>query len=178
MIAKNILKLIDEAIIPSFALILGKMIGLFIAIYLLSLPFTLEGGQFLKIFPSVRFSNLQDYIVAENYSNMAMFIAASLGTIMVIIRAHYFHESHIHPILHAKLFALNLENLVAPSYHLYHQAAIWLIFLWLTVGFLILSSLLGITYPYLAFIAFIIAANFSWVFVVDIEKEIEISRSS
>ena len=176
MIAKNILKLIDEAIIPSVALVLGKMAGLFIVIYFFNLPFNLENGQFFKILPSVRFSNLTDYIAAENYSNMAMFIVAALGTIMVLVRAHYFHESHIHPTLHAKLVSLNLENLVAPSYHLYHQAAIWLIFLWLTVGFLVLSSILGITYPYLAFIAFIIAANFSWVFAVDIEREIEIAR--
>ena len=177
MIIKNLLKLIDEAIIPSFSLIIGKMTGLFIVIYFQNIPFTLESNQFLRILPSVRFSNLQDYIVAENYSNLAMFIVAAIGTIMVIIRAHYFHESHIHPKLHAKLVSLNLENLVAPSYHLYHQAAIWLIFLWLTVGFLILSSILSITYAHLAFIAFIIAANFSWVFVVDIEKEVELSRS-
>ncbi|MBI2326901.1 hypothetical protein HYU92_01135 [Candidatus Curtissbacteria bacterium] len=177
MIVKSLLKLIDEAIMPAAALIIGKMLGLLLASLYFQLPFTVQAGHFLKILPAVEFANLKDYILAESYSNMGMFIAASLGTLLVIIQAHYFHESHIHPTLHAKLVALNLENLVAPSYHLYHQAAIWLIFLWLTVGFLIISTVLGITYPYLAFIAFIVAANFSWVFAIDIEREIELSRN-
>lgn len=178
MVAKSVIKLIDEAIIPAVALIFGKMAGLALVIALLDLPFTIQSGQVLKILPSVHFPNLADYILAENYSNLAMFVAAALGTIFVIIRAHFFHESHIHPNLHARLVSLNLESLVAPSYHLYHQAAIWLLFLWLTVAFLIVSTLLDITYPLISAVAFIIAANFSWIFAMDIEKEIEISRSS
>ena len=176
MVAKSIVKLIDEAIIPALALIFGKMLGLALVITLLDLPFTIETGQVLKILPSVRFENLTDYILAENYSNLAMFIAAAVGTIFVIIRAHFFHESHINPSLHARLVSLNLESLVAPSYHLYHQAAIWLLFLWLTVAFLIVSMLTDITYPPFSAITFIIAANFSWIFAMDIEKEIEISK--
>ena len=177
MVARSIIKLIDEAIIPALALIFGKMAGLALAIVVLNLPFTIEAGQVLRILPSVHFANLADYILAENYSNLAMFVAAALGSIFVIIRAHFFHESHINPSLHARLVSLNLESLVAPSYHLYHQAAIWLLFLWLTVAFLLTSTLLDITYPAISAIAFIIAANFSWIFAMDIEKEIEISRS-
>ena len=177
MVAKSLVKLIDEAIIPAIALIVGKMLGLFLTIYFLDLPFNLKSGQILKILPSVQFTNITDYILAENYSNLAMFAGVILGTIFVLVRAHYFHESHIHPALHAKLVSLNLDSLVAPSYHLYHQAAIWLTFLWLTVAFLVISTILKITYVQISAIAFIIAANFSWVFVLDIEKEVEISRS-
>ena len=173
--AKSLVKLIDEAIIPAVCLIVGKMLGLFLASYFLKLNFTLKSSEFLKILPAVNFQNLQDYTVAENYSNLAMFIVAATGTAYVLIRAHYFHESHIHPRLHAKLVSLGQEWLVAPSYHLYHQAVIWLIFLWLTVGFLVLSSILEITYPQITIIAFVIAVNFSWVFALDVEKEIEIS---
>ena len=178
MITKSLTKLIDEAIVPAAALIFGKMLGLFLVIYFLKMPFNIASGEILKILPSVHFANLADYTIAENYSNLAMFSIAALGTIIVLVRAHFFHESHIHPKLHAKLASLNLESLVVPSYHLYHQAAIWLIFLWLSVGFLIISTILGVTYPQIAIIAFVVAANFSWVFALDIEKEVEISRSA
>ena len=177
MVTKSLVKLIDEAIIPAVALIFGKMAGLFLAIYFLELPFTIKSGEILWVLPSVHFQNLTDYIVAENYSNLEMFVIASCGTIFVLVRAHFFHESHIHPRLHAKLVSLNLEGLIAPTYHLYHQAMIWLIFLWLSVGFLTISSIFKITYPQIAIIAFVIAANFSWVLAVDIEKEVEIARS-
>ena len=115
MLSKSVIKLIDEAIIPALALIFGKMAGLALAIVVLNLPFTIEAGQVLRILPSVHFANLADYILAENYSNLTMFVAATLGTIFVIIRAHFFHSSHIHPNLHAKLVDLNLESLIAPS---------------------------------------------------------------
>src|SRR3989344_3113539 len=173
MITKSIVKLIDEAIIPAVALICGKMLGLLAASYFLNLSFTINSTGLLGALPSVQFSTLHDYILAENSSNLAMFLVAALGTIYVLVRAHFFHESHIHPVLHAKLVSLNLESLIAPSYHLYHAAAIWL-----TVGFLTLSTLLAITYPQITIIAFVVAANFSWVFAVDVEREIELSRSN
>jgi hypothetical protein len=177
MITRSLIKLIDEAIIPAIALIVGKMVGLLASSYFLHLPFTIKNGEFLAVLPTVQFKNPQDYITAENYSNLAMFTVVAAGAAYILIRAHYFHQSHIHPRLHAKLTSLNLDWLVAPSYHLYHQATIWLIFLWLTVGFLVLSSILGITYPQITIIAFVVSANFSWILAVDIEREVEISRS-
>ena len=152
------------------------MLGMLAASYFLNLSFTINSAGLLGALPSVQFSTLRDYILAENYSNLAMFLAAAAGTIFVLVRAHFFHESHIHPVLQAKLTRLNLDSLIAPSYHLYHQAAIWLTFLWLTVGFLIVSTILDITYPQITIIAAIVAANFSWVFAVDVEKEVELSR--
>lgn len=177
MVAKSLIKLIDEAILPALSLVVAKMLGLLLSAYFLNIPFEIKSQALLGILPAVSFTNASNYITAENYSNLAMFLAAALGTTFILIRAHFFHESHIHPNLQAKLATLNLESLIAPSYHLYHQALIWLIFIWMTVGFLIVSTLLQITYPQISIVAFILAANLSWVFAVDVEKEIEINRS-
>src|SRR3989338_8172302 len=177
MIAKNITKLIDEAIIPAMILILAKMLGLFAVTYLLNLQFEIKAGSFLAILPSINYASVADYTKAENYSNLVMFSVAALGTSIVLIRAHFFHETHIRPKLHARLVSLNLESLVSSTYHLYHQAAIWVTFLWLTTGFLILSTVLGTTYAQISIIAFIICANFSWVLAIDVEKEIELNQT-
>ncbi len=176
MVTKSISKLIDQAILPALILITGKMGGLFLTVYFLHLNIVVQPASFLKILPTIHFPDPQAYILAENYSNLAMFFLASLGTILVVTRAHFLHESHISPKLQAKLARLNLESLIASSYKLYYQAAIWLTFLWLSAGFLVLSTILGITYPQISIIAFIVAANFSWVFALDIEKELEIQR--
>lgn len=176
MITRSVTRLIDEAILPAATIIVGKMAGLFAAVYFLGLDFTVAPASFLKILPTVYFVDPTSYILAENYSNLAMFAVASAGTIFVISRAHFLHSSHISPQLQAKLARLNLEVLIASSYRLYHQAAIWLTFLWLTTAFLMLSTIFKITYPQISIVAFIVAANFSWVFALDIEKEIEIQK--
>ena len=176
MISKSLIKLIDEAIVPAVLLILAKGAGLFAAIALLNLPFTLDYRSILGILPSLRFTTLQAYITAENYSNLAMFVSIAAGSIVVILKAHFLHESHIHPKLHARLIALNLERFVQSSYHLYHQAAIWLVFMWLTFGLLTLSSIAKITYAQITIAAFLTVANLSWVFALDLEKEIELSK--
>ncbi len=176
MVTKSITKLIDEAIIPAVALIVGKTMGLFIVSTIFKLSFVIEQDGIFKIMPTLRFTDPQSYIMAENYSNLAMLFVAAFGTIFVIVRAHFFHQSHIHPYLHAKLVSLNLESLIAPSYNLYHQAAIWLTYLWLVVGFLTVSSIFGVTFPQISVIAFIIAANFSWIFMLDVQREIEIQK--
>src|SRR4030042_1822411 len=103
MVAKSITKLIDEAIVPALALIVAKMAALYLASFIFNLPFEIKTKSFMGILPAVSFINVADYIKAENYSNLAMFVVAALGTIFVLVRAHYFHASHIHPKLQAKL---------------------------------------------------------------------------
>ena len=178
MVAKSIVKLIDEALIPAFALIVAKMVGLFASSIFFNLNFTVKNADIFFILPQVSFESITDYTLAENYSNLAMFVVVALGTLLVLLRSHFLHVSHIRPNLHARLVALNLDSLVAPSYHLYHQAAIWLIFLWLVTGFLLISTIvLHVTYPIISAIAFLVTANFSWILAVDVEKEVELSKS-
>ncbi len=179
MLSKSIIKLLDEALIPAVVLIIAKMLGIFSAAYFFGINFTVKNADILWILPSVQFSSLQDMQKADNLSNIAMFAAIAMGTFLVLIRAHFFHQTHIKPSLHARLVSLNLESIIAPSYHLYHQAVIWLIFLWLTMGFLLISTIvLKITYPFVTITAFVITANFSWIFALDIEKEMELTSES
>lgn len=176
MVARSTIKLIDEAIIPALFLIIGKMVGLLVVSSIFKFSFALEGPKIFYILPSVHFKNLTDYILAENYSNLAMLTAAATGTVFILIKAHFLHETHIHPKIQAKLIRANLGGLITSSYNLYHQAAIWLLYLWLTVAFLINSSILGITYFQISAIGFLVAANFSWIFALDVQREIELSR--
>ncbi len=176
MIAKSTIKLIDEAVIPAMTIIIAKVAGLFIVNYLLRIDFSANPKGFLNLLPNITYTNPNDYIVAENYSNLAMFVAICAGVLIVTIKAHFFHQSHISPKFHQKLVKLNLEKFVSASFHLYHQALIWLIFLWLVTLFLVLSTLSKIMYPQISTIAVIIALNFSWIIAFDVQKEIEIAR--
>lgn len=176
MVAKTTIKLIDEAVIPAVVLIIAKILGLLFVNYLFKIDYSINPSGFLDFLPSITYSSPRDYIIAENYSNLAMFAAVTLGTLLVTIKAHFLHESHISPRFHQKMVRLNLEKFISTSFHLYHQAFIWLVFLWLVTIFLIISTLAEIIYPQISAIAVIIALNFSWILAVDVEKEIEIAR--
>ena len=177
MVIKSLIKLIDEAIIPAVVLILAKMIGILASSYLFNLNFEIKSGSFLFFLPSINFLDIKDYILAENYSNFTMVLAAVLGTLIVLIRLHFLHESHVHPKLQLKLASISLEKIISPSYHLYHKVTIWLIFLWLTVAFLVLSTIYKITYLPITLTAIFVALNLTWITILDIEKEIDISRN-
>lgn len=176
MIAKSTLKLIDEAVIPAMILIVAKVTGLFMVNYIFKMDISVSPRGFLNLLPNITYTNPNDYITAENYSNIAMFVAVSIGVLIVTIKAHFFHQSHISPKFYQKLAQLNLEKLVSASFHLYHQALIWLIFLWLVTALIVLSTLSKIMYPQISAIAVIIALNFTWVLAFDVQKEIEIAR--
>ncbi len=176
MVAKSTVKLIDEAIIPALLLISAKLIGIFLTNYFFKINFAIHQQGFLNLLPSLTYSSVSDYIKVENYSNLLMFTVSAAGTLMVLVKAHLLHESHISPKLHQKLAKFNLEKLVSSSFHLYHQALIWMVFLWLVTIFLFLSSISKITYPQITAFAAIIAINFTWILAVDINKEIEIAK--
>lgn len=176
MTLKSLIKLIDEAIVPAVILIAVKMLAVLITAYLHKFEFTVSSFQVFHILPTVKFLNPGDYIKTEEYSNLAMFLAAAAGTLSVLIKAHFLHNTHIHPKFQAKLTWLNLESLVSNSYHIYHQAVIWLIFLWLTVALQIVASVLSGTNAQIAIISAVVAANFSWILVADVEREISIFK--
>ncbi len=176
MVIKSLIKLIDEAIIPAIVLILAKMIGILASSYFFNLNFEIKSGGFLYFLPSIKFLTIKDYILAENYSNITMVMAAALGTLLILIRLHFLHESHIHPKLQIKLASLSLEKIISPSYHLYHKATIWLIFLWLTTAFLVVSTIFKITYLPISITAVLVALNLTWITLLDIEKEIDIAK--
>lgn len=171
MITKSLIKLIDEAVLPAVLLIVTKITSVFLAVYFAKIPFEIKFSSFLVFLPSIKFTNLSDYLLVENFSNVSIFSVCTLGTILVFVRLHYFHESHISPKLHAKLAKFNFESFITTSYHLYHQAAIWLAFTWLTVIFLIVSSFTKVTSIQIPIIAAILAANLTWIFARSIERE-------
>jgi hypothetical protein len=129
---------------------------------------------FLFIFPVIKYTSYQDYFKINSYSNAIMFATVALGVIYVLIKAHFLHQSHIDPIFQAKLSRARLSRTIASSFHLYHQAAVWLIFLWLVTALLVFEAIFKISSQMLAVFAGIFAINSTWFLIVDVEHEVEI----
>jgi len=176
MVSKSLSTLIDEAILPALLLILAKFGGVVIVTLIIGSSWQLKFSSALPFLPSVSYPNYQSYLVSNSYSNLLMYLVLVLGCSFVLVKAHFFHSSHISPTLHARLANLRLSSLVSDTFSLYHQGTIWLLFLWLATVLILIQAFLELSYAWIAIVSFLITLNFSWFFLVDIEQEIEIWR--
>jgi len=177
MVSKSLSALIDEAILPAFLLILAKFGGVVIVTLIIGSSWQLKFSSTLPLLPSFSYPDYQSYLVSNSYSNLLMYIALVFGCSFVLVKAHFFHSSHISPSLHAKLENLKLSFLISDTFSLYHQGVIWLLFLWLATVLILIQAFFELSYAWIAIISFLITLNFSWFFIADIEREIEIWRS-
>lgn len=176
MISQTLAKLIDEAIFPGIVLVLGKLLGVIAVATIISANFKIKSGELF--FPSFSFSSFSDYYTVNSYSNLVMFMVVAVGASLILVRAHFFHASHITPKMHLRLLKLGLQGLIAETYQLYHQAAVWLIFLWLATILVLSQAFFEISAPIIAIVAVLVTLNFSWFLIADIEQEVEIFRGN
>ena len=174
MLARTISKLLDEAILPAVVIIAGKIIGLFLANIVNSLPYSIQPGE--SILPwTVVYSTPTEAATANTFSNLVMYLVVLVGFSVVLFRAHYLHASHIPPKLSGRLIRLKLENFIADSFEIYHQALVWLSFLWITTVIVFIYALGGGSIS-LGLITFLGSFTATYLYTKDIEIELEAER--
>lgn len=174
MLACTVSKLLDEAILPAVMIIAGKVIGLFLANSLNSLPYSLQSGG--SILPwTVVYNSPAEAATANTISNLFMYLVVLAGFSVVLFRAHYLHSSHIPPKLSGRLVRLKLENFIADTFEIYHQALVWLSFLWITTVIVFIYALGGDSIS-VGLIAFLFSFAATYVYTKDIEIELEAER--
>lgn len=176
MLSKSLSRLIDEAILPAVLLVGSKFLSVILIATLSNSAFNFTFGRFLFLLPSLSFSTFEAYIFSNSYSNLFTYAVLASGCAFILLRAHFFHSSHVTPTLAAKLVRLRLSSLVSDTFTIYHQAFVWFSFIWLFTIFLLIEAFLNILYPWIAIIGFLISLNMSWFLVSDVEEELEIWR--
>jgi hypothetical protein len=165
MFSKILIKLVDQAIVPTIYLVTARMVSLVFIVKLLDLPFRLsrEGFSFLAY---------EDYLTANSYSALFMSVALCLGLGHIMVKSLIFHDTHITPALTAKVFAVRAQHLIQNSFNLYVQGAVWLAFLYLlTLGTLVMG-LFGSLYLWVFLANLGMSLGFTYLFVMDVEREI------
>lgn len=169
MFSQTLVKLIDEAIIPAIVVIISKVLGVVFLSYYLNLDWEISKGR-------ISYSSPEAFLAVNSYSNLIMFGVIFLGLIWVLMRAHIFHDTHIPPALAAKLFTLNLPFLIGATIEVFHQAVIWVSYAWFTTFLVLIQTYFGLAYPWVAILALVISLNSTWLLVLDVEREITISK--
>ena len=164
MISKTLLKLIDTAILPAVAIVAGKLLGMALISLKLGIPFTLN----LKSLPPTTSSTL------NTYSNIFAYGGVALGVLLIMARSYFFHSSHISPQVTIRLHAINLTSIISTTYELFHQAIIWMSYLWLLTLLFLLQAYWELVSPQMAGAVLGTTVILSFFFIHDVDREVDI----
>lgn len=171
-VSRSLLKIIDKAIIPALLILTAKVVGLVIANYWYNLSW--DGTT--SVFPLLEYRSEEAYIMANTLSNLFVALTILVGFLWMLIKAHWLHGSHISPKLSSTLVQKQLTGLIVGSWELYHQAVVWLAYLWIALILFAWQALLGVSPWWLAIGGAMAALILTWLLVADVEKEIHLRK--
>lgn len=173
-IIRSLVKILDEAILPAVVLIGAKVIGLVIANLIGGFTYTIESGY--SALPwTVVYASTSEAVTANDISNFIMYLVVFLGFCWVLLKAHFLHDTHLPPKFAGRLAKLHLFHFVQTTFEIYHQALVWLSFLWLTTLVIFIYTFSGASVA-LALIALALSSASTFLYTKDIEVEIRTDK--
>ena len=169
MFSKVLLKLVDQAIAPALVLFASRVISLFVFASIFDAQFTVDSLGMV-------FTNPADYIKVNSYSLLSMVVIFIIALLHNLLKAYYFHNTHITPSLTAKLFTMKLSSLIHSSMDLYSEGVIWLSYAYLLTGVSALMSIYNLAYDWVFYVSLVFTLLATVLFVLDIEKELVESK--
>ena len=171
MFSKILIKLIDQAIVPAVLLLTVRIVSVVLISYQMGIPFAVDNTGFI-------FSTTDQFLRMNSLSVFFMSIALGLGLAYILVKSMVFHSSHITPQTTAKIFSMKLSFFIQNSYDLYSQGIIWLSYTYLLIfgaGMMVLS---GALLSWVFYVSLSIGIVGTILFVLDIEKEMEIDKAT
>lgn len=177
MVKFSILKLIDEAVLPAFLVVVTKVVTFFILMITLGekLSFPNDLLSPLQVVPT--WLSSPNLILANSVGNLFTMLLIVLCFGWVVIKAHHFHASHISPRFHAKLVRNGWEHLVEESFEIYHQAVVWLSLTWLFFFYVLVNTLLGFSLWWQPLIGAAVVIGLTMLLLEDILIEAKLLRT-
>ncbi len=171
----TLLKLIEYSIVPAILMALGKFAGILFVAALWNIPLDFDSAsrnllQFNTFVPE------DSILLVSSYSDLFMFTVILIGMSVIIIKAIYFHDTHISNESVSKLAKYNLLNLVSTSFKLYHSGIIWLGFMWMANIIIVINYFQGLCYSWVLMISLLFSLSFSIIFFKDLFAEIDLIK--
>lgn len=141
---KSLITILENSLFPSALVIFGKFAGIVFVISSFNLPYTVS-EYVSSVLNGTMVLPIEDAVAISTYSDLIMFLIIAIGFSIHLFRAIFFHDSHLSPKVITRLADLNLLNLIRDTYDIYHKAAVWLGFLWVSVMIIIVNMFIGTT---------------------------------
>lgn len=179
MFRLSLVKLIDEAILPAFLVVGTKVISfLFLGLALgLNISFPTD----LYSFTSLSNTLLEKPIIlmkVSSISSLFTLLMILFGFGWVVIKAHHFHASHIHPKWQQLFSRSGWEHLIKDSQEIYHQGLVWLTLSWSFFFYCLISTFVGLTFWWLPLLVTAVVFSLTMLMIEDIIREKKILKEN
>ncbi len=172
--SKLLKSFLQNVILPAALLVVSKVAGLYLAITLYQLDFFLDtrpGGIYsLQIY----FTNNQDTLIANSFSNLVMFFSIALTTIYFLIKYRFSLLVTYDPKSMVKFNNLNLLPWINKKGNTFLRVFVWSLFLWVACITIITDEIARNNFSWISLSTFIVTIVSSWVLIRTFEIEGEI----
>ncbi|BCX13572.1 MAG: hypothetical protein KatS3mg085_104 [Candidatus Dojkabacteria bacterium] len=172
----SFLNILNDALLPASLMIVSKFIGVFVVVLLFNLDWSLEEYS-NQIFAFGTTKSVDDAIIITSYSDLFMYLVMVLFLSFSIIRAVFFHSTHINPEIFYKLTLNNLSDLVKNSFVIYKSATIWLIFTIFANLVILANSVLGKSFAWIGLLTASITISLAVILASDVSREIKSQKN-
>lgn len=128
----SLLKLLDQAILPTVIVIGSKIGGIFLGSYFFNTTweFSFQSHLPANLF-FLNFSSLADLTKISNFSDMLVIVACGVGFTWVIFKTNFMNQDSVHPKFAARLHRGGKDFLLSSFRSLGHQLSVWYLLSWL-----------------------------------------------
>jgi hypothetical protein len=132
--SKMLIKIVDESIVPSLALVFSKIGGIMIGIIIFDLDFEIVKTINSNVFPyELRFNSFNGLISVNTLSNILMLIVPLIGFYISIYKMNNFQDSRLTPSKIIKIADKDRLSSIEKSEDVYIKAIVWLCYSWLAI---------------------------------------------
>jgi len=172
--AKILSKIVDKVIFPAASLVVGKVVGMYIAIQSFGYDWHVKNYTPDSSFFTVRFvfDTPEAALNVNTFSNMFMFGLVFLISVFVVMLAVFLHASHQNPRVISQLAKLNLLGLIRNTQDILTDAMTWFTALWISSLIIIYSTFIGSSFLWIAPVSFVLSLILSAILISDLDKEL------
>ena len=165
MLSKTLIKLIDYSVFPAVIVVAVKVLSAIVLLNKFQVGYEATGL-------TIVFKNAEAFVAVNTYSSLIMFLAVLTGLSWVVLKAHVFHDTHITPVLSAKLVELDLEELVNDTKTIFSQAFIWLTYAWLSTVIIGIQAFYSMSYAWVFYFSLLASVLATSLLAYDVEREL------
>lgn len=169
MMSKTLVRLIDQAIVPAILLLCTRFASVIFISYYSGIKFSFDQSGF--VFPSQ-----EALIYVNSYSTFFMILVLTVGILYILMKALFFHDTHITPRLTAKLFNYRVSSFIQSSFELYSQGIIWLAYSVLVTSITAVFASMGYIYTWVFYVGLVMTVISIVILIIDIEHEMHLGK--
>jgi hypothetical protein len=171
--SKLLQRLLSAAIFPAALMIVGKVVGMYIAnrFFNLGWSITTEHDGIFSV--QIIYPSLEAAVTCNSYSNLIMLLFLMFGNAFLIFQGYFLHPSHQNPRVLVKLIHFDFLAWLSDSPQLYPRIAVWLAFLWVATIIVITQSIQGLTYPWVSITGFALTIFATFLVIRDVEEDLK-----